>query len=230
MSISIYKTNAFFKRFCSCFTLVVASLFAVTSYAANKNDLWFYVTNDKADEVKDLFSQGLDPNGFNKLNQPILIQAVRDGAWQVFDLLLTHPKINVNQLNPAGESPLMYLALVGDLPRVKKLIAMGAEVDKTDWTPLHYASIKGRADIVKLLLAKGAQPNEVAPTGDTPLLLAVQSDNIETVQLLINAGADPLLSNFKAQDSIDMARNKGKEDLALSLEKIAAQRQAQQNK
>ena len=198
--------------------------------AANEKDFWFYVTNDKTDDIAELLGRGFDPNVQNKNQQPALIQAVRDGSWKVFDLLLSNPKINVNQLNPFGESALMYVALVGDLPRAQKLIDMGAKADQDGWSPLHYASIKGRANIVRLLLAKGARPNEISPTGDTALILAVQSDSIETVQLLLNAGADPLASNLKAQDAIDRARLKGKEDLAVSLEKIAEKRQARQQK
>ena len=198
--------------------------------AANEKDFWFYVTNDKTDDIAELLGRGFDPNVQNKNQQPALIQAVRDGSWKVFDLLLSNPKINVNQLNPFGESALMYVALVGDLPRAQKLIDMGAKADQDGWSPLHYASIKGRANIVRLLLAKGARPNEISPTGDTALILAVQSDSIETVQLLLNAGADPLASNLKAQDAVDMARLKGKEDLAVSLEKIAEKRQARQQK
>ncbi len=198
--------------------------------AANEKDFWFYVTNDKTDDIAELLARGFDPNVQNKNQQPALIQAVRDGSWKVFDLLLSNPKINVNQLNPFGESALMYVALVGDLPRAQKLIDMGAKADQDGWSPLHYASIKGRANIVRLLLAKGARPNEISPTGDTALILAVQSDSIETVQLLLNAGADPLASNLKAQDAVDMARLKGKEDLAVSLEKIAEKRQARQQK
>ena len=198
--------------------------------AANEKDFWFYVTNDKTEDIAELLSRGFDPNALNKNQQPALIQAVRDGSWKAFDLLLSNPKINVNQQNPFGESALMYVSLVGDLPRAQKLIDMGAKSDQDGWSPLHYASIKGRTNIVRLLLAKGARPNEISPTGDTPLILAVQSDSIETVQLLLNAGADPLASNLKAQDAIDMARLKGKEDLAVSLEKIAEKRQARQQK
>jgi ankyrin repeat protein len=157
-----------------------------------------------------------------------LLQAARDGAWQVFDLLLSSPKTNVNLANQYGETPLMYAALLGDLPRVQKMVALGASVNKEGWTPLHYAAVKARAEVAKFLLSKGALPNELSPEGDTALILAVRADSVETVQVLINAGADPSLSNLKAQDAIDVARARGKEDLAKALEKIVANRKAKQ--
>jgi len=59
--------------------------------------------------------------------------------------------------------------------------------------------------------------------------MAVQTESLETVQLLINAGADPTASNLKAQDSIDMARLKGKDALARALEKVAQERKLKQS-
>ena len=224
-----FKSIRLFKIFFVSLCMFAISLMGSTALAANEKDIWVYVTNDKAEEVTELLNKGLDPNLINKNNQPALIQAVRDGAWKVFDVLLDNPKINVNQLNPVGESPLMYVALVGDLSRTQKLISKGAHINKHDWTPLQYASIKGRTDIIKLLLSKGADPNEVAPTGDTALILAVQSDSTEAVQLLLNAGADPSASNFKAQDAVEIARMKGKDQLADALEKIAEKRRAAKN-
>ena len=198
------------------------------AHAANAKDYWIYVTNDKAAEVKELLAKGCDPNSKSPNQQTGLLQAARDGAWQVFDLLLSSPKINVNLANQYDETPLMYAALLGDLPRVQKMVALGASVNKEGWTPLHYAAVKARAEVAKFLLSKGALPNELSPEGDTALILAVRADSVETVQVLINAGADPSLSNLKAQDAIDVARARGKEDLAKALEKIVANRKAKQ--
>jgi ankyrin repeat protein len=196
--------------------------------AANQADLWFYITNDKFEDIQELLRTGLNPNSINNKQQPALMQAIRDGAWKSFDIILANPKTDVNLGNQFGETPLMYVALLGDTARAQKLIARGAKVNKDGWTPLHYASTKGQAAMVKLLLANGALPNEISPEGDTALLMAVQTDSLETVQLLINAGADPSASNLKAQDSIDMARLKGKDALARALEKVAQDRKLKQ--
>jgi uncharacterized protein len=49
------------------------------------------------------------------------------------------------------------------------------------------------------------------------------------IQALINGGADPTASNFKAQNSIEIAREKGNAQLAQALEKIARERRAKQS-
>ena len=206
----------------------VCGAFLQPVQAANQADLWFYITNDKYEDIQELLRAGLNPNSINNKQQPALMQAIRDGAWKSFDIILANPKTDVNLGNQFGETPLMYVALLGDTVRAQKLIARGAKVNKDGWTPLHYASTKGQAAMVKLLLANGALPNEISPEGDTALFMAVQTDSLETVQLLINAGADPSASNLKAQDSIDMARLKGKDALARALEKVAQDRKLKQ--
>jgi len=209
-------------------TLVATFGLASGAQAANPKDYWVYVANDNVAAVKDLLASGFDPNTRSPNQQTGLIQATRDGAWQVFDVLLAAPKINVNAANQYNETPLMYVALIGDLPRVKALVAKGAKVNKDGWTPLHYAAVKARSAVAKFLLENGALPNELTPEGDTALILAVRADSVETVQVLINGGADPSFSNLKAQDAIDVARSRGKEDLAKALEKIVANRKQKQ--
>ena len=209
-------------------TLLIASVLTSNAQAANQSDLWFYITNDKYDDVQDLLKAGLNPNTINNKQQPALMQALRDKAMKTFDVLLANPKTDVNLENQFGENALMYLALLGDTARAQKLIARGAKINKEGWTPLQYASTKGQAEMVKLLLSQGALPNDISPEGNTALFMAVQTDSLETVQLLINAGADPTASNLKAQDSIDMARLKGKDALARALEKVAQERKLKQ--
>jgi len=213
-------------QFVSLFVLTLCATFALTSVAnaANAKDYWVYVANDNVASVKALLASGFDPNTRSPNQQTGLIQATRDGAWQVFDALLASPKVNVNAANQYNETPLMYVALIGDLPRVKALVAKGAKVNKEGWTPLHYAAVIANATVAKFLLESGALPNELTPEGDTALILAVRADSVETVQVLINGGADPSFSNLKAQDAIDVARSRGKEDLAKALEKIVANR------
>jgi ankyrin repeat protein len=209
-------------------TSFLASVFSFSVYAANKTDFWYYITNDKYEDVQELLRAGVNPNMVNNKQQPALMQAVRDQAWKSFDVLLANPKADVNQENQFGETALMYVALLGDTTRAQKLISRGAKVNKEGWTPLHYASTKGQAAMVRLLLSQGALPNDISPEGNTALFMAVQTDSLETVQLLINAGADPSASNLKAQDSIDMARLKGKDALARALEKVVQERKLKQ--
>ena len=208
---------------------IVCCMASVAS-AANPDDVWVFIKNDRADDVKGLLAAGLDPNVKTKMGNTLLLQSVRDGAWHSFDVVLASPKVNVNLANDYEETPLMYVALTGDLPRAKALVARGAQINKLGWTPLQYAAVKGNLDMVNYLLANEAMPNAPSPEGDSPLMMAVQSGNAQVVQALINAGGDPAAVNQKGIDAIDIARQKGNADLAAALEKIVRNRRANQQK
>jgi len=70
-------------------------------------------------------------------------------------------------------------------------------------TALHIAAMKGNADIVKMLLDKGANPNAAvisgSEKGSTPLMVAVAGGYLETTKLLVDKGAD-----VNAKDANDL--------------------------
>ena len=68
------------------------------------------------------------------------------------------------------------------------------DVERGEWTLLHYASSNGKTEIVKLLLAKGADIHARNVFGITPLHWA---SNGKVAELLIASGADV---NIKSND------------------------------
>jgi ankyrin repeat protein len=89
---------------------------------------------------------------------------------------------------------LFYAAKKGNVNAVKKLLNNEANVNQADnengITPLIIASGLGRADIVKLLLAKGANVNKASKEGWTPLYEASINGRANVVKVLLNKGAD----------------------------------------
>ena len=70
--------------------------------------------------------------------------------------------MNINKTNNLGWTKLQIASLKGDIIQVKRLIALGADVNIADqfgYTPLHEACYTGQ--IVELLLAAGAYPYPV---------------------------------------------------------------------
>ena len=70
-----------------------------------------------------------------------------------------------------------------------KLVAADLDVKHAGWTALTRASIKGYLDIVKALLAAGADKDKVDEDGDTPLMMAATQGCLKVVQVLLKAGA-----------------------------------------
>jgi hypothetical protein len=187
--------------------------------AQTASEIWVYVANDRVGEFRDLLKGGFDPN-FQSKGQPLIMEAIRDGSWKVYDLLAADPRTNVNIANAHDETPLMYLAIVGQTARAQALIARGAQVNRLGWTPLHYAASKGHVDTARLLLKDKAIVNAPGPDGTTPLMMAALSGNQDMVQALLDAGADVSMRNLQNLDAAAWARSAHYDDLANSLDQL----------
>jgi ankyrin repeat protein len=80
----------------------------------------------------------------------------------------------------------------GRLTLLERLMSMSMGGDHSDYaqpTAVILAADKGNAEIVKLLLDKGADPNLAEGGGGTPLMYASMSDNSDCVRFLLKAGA-----------------------------------------
>ena len=111
----------------------------------------------------------------------------------------------------------------GDVVRVGELLDEGADVDRvTDgrfpWTPLMHASFRGRTACVKLLLARGADPNRQDLDFYTAITLAAGEGHWEIVRLLVDHGADPLHTDGQSTSALDFARQQGQEEMVRYLE------------
>lgn len=95
-------------------------------------------------------------------------------------------------------SRLSVLAVTGDLAGVNGLLAGGIKPDlevaptTVDIPPVIAASMrKGNVDVVRALLAAGANPNVLRADGSTALLIASSNGDTEAVKALLGAGANP---------------------------------------
>jgi Ankyrin repeats (3 copies) len=92
---------------------------------------------------------------------------------------------------------------------IKCLLAAGADINQTKIGSALNVAIKSiddeqkRKDIMQLLLASGADVN-----GDAayrPILTAARKDQIDTIQFLLNAGADLYIRNENGKNMLDLA-------------------------
>ena len=113
-------------------------------------------------------------------------------------LLLGTMGITVQAISDKDQK-LIDAAVVGDVAKVKKLIAEGADVNAKDnfgQTVLMWAACRGHIEIAKLLIESGADVNAKDSTGDTALIFAASEGHLETVKILIESGADVNAKNM----------------------------------
>lgn len=180
-------------------------------------DFFIAVRNDKVDVLRDLLQRGFDPNTRDPSGQLGLILAFQEDSPKAARLLMAQPGVDLNALNAAGESALMLAALKGDMAAINALIEHGARVNQPGWSALHYAATGPQVQAVRVLLDRGADINAAAPNGNTPLMMATQYGPQESVELLLERGADRARRNARNLQAADIASQVGREALVRKL-------------
>jgi len=128
------------------------------------------------DVVKLLLTHNANVNARNKDGDTPLRWAAWKGHSEIVKILLTHgAKISDKNemLRNAAGGGLLWL--------VQDMLTKGADVNAEDQygnTPLHWASMKNHADVVRLLLTHNANVNVRNRNGKTPLMVA-KTDKIK---------------------------------------------------
>ena len=116
-----------------------------------------------------------------------------------------------------GRTALHYAARFGNEPIVAELVASHASVDAIDnygATPLYYACNFGHIGTVRFILEHGANPNGVrrdeskSALRECPLVAAAKREHITVVDILLDAGADPNVTDSTKRTPLIYAARK----------------------
>ena len=201
-----------FKYMKKSFVFIGLFCFCLASFAGAYNDFFKAVKLDDVGTVQALLQRGFDPNTLDVQGRPGLLLALQVPSPKVAEVLIRQPQTRVELRNDKDESPLMMAALRGQKALVELLIWRDADVNKTGWTPLHYAASGGHADIAKLLLDHSAYIDAESPNGTTPLMMAAMYGTPEVVKLLLSEGADRDLQNQLGMTALDFAKQASRKD------------------
>ena len=198
------------------------------AHAGSYDDFFTAIRRDDTGAITALLRRGFDPNTVDAKGVPALVLALQLESFKAFGALLQAPALKVDQTNPQGETALMLAAIKGYLDLARALVAKDADVNKTGWTPLHYAA-SGTGDqqpaMLALLLEHHAYIDAGSPNGSTPLMLAAQYGTRASALLLLEEGADPTIKNQLGLTAVDFALRAGRKDLAQQLATAIRQRQ-----
>ncbi|XP_049907772.1 KN motif and ankyrin repeat domain-containing protein 1a isoform X2 [Epinephelus moara] len=152
--------------------------------------------------------------------------SVSHSNFQVVKKLLDADVCNVNQQNKAGYTPIMLAALAAvetpkDMRIVEELFSKGdvnARASQAGQTGLMLAVSHGRMDMVRALLAHGADVNIQDDEGSTALMCASEHGHVEIVKLLLaQPGCDATLSDSDESNALSIALEAGHKDIAVLL-------------
>jgi ankyrin repeat protein len=172
--------------------------------------------------IKRLVSEGADLNARDSAGRTpahVAAFASNDDALPVLSAAGADMNARENQAYDV-----VTIAAVADDPELVTLaIALGNRADLVtspyDGTALIAAAHLGHAEVVRRLVAGGAPLDHVNNLGWTALLEAVVlgdggPDHVETVRALIDAGADPSITDREGVSPVDHARARGYREIA----------------
>ncbi|XP_071679472.1 uncharacterized protein [Lolium perenne] len=135
--------------------------------------------------------------------------AAAAGRVEVCRYIVEDLRLDVNQPNFKGETPLFYSAFYGGAAAARYLIDHGADpLAGKIWSPLHGAAAKGNFEIVELLLSRGINVDLHSVQG-TPLHAAALHKQDCMMKFLLehhaDAGADVNFVDFSGITNLILA-------------------------
>jgi uncharacterized protein len=190
--------------------------------------------NDRARVEKLLAADATLAQARNQNGPSALMQARYEGRHELVELLRSKAgELDVFEAATLGDLPRLRELLTTDAALAKafsgdgftalhlatffaqpesteELLRSGADPNAVATNAMKVAVINsaaasGRADLVKMVLRAGANPNARQRMGYTALHAAAAHDDLEMAQALLDAGADPALKNDEGQTPADKA-------------------------
>jgi ankyrin repeat protein len=145
-------------------------------------------------------------------------------AARMRELVSADPSL-ANAWSSDGFFPLGLAAFFKRPEVAKVLLEHGADPTMASrpagFTPLHSAVADDEGgevkDLVRMLLAAGADPNARSASDGTPLHTAAFTGNVPVVRMLLAAGGDPHAPDKKGHLPLDYARDNGHSEAAAIL-------------
>jgi len=143
-----------------------------------------------------LLEKGANPNVKNNYGEtPIMLAAKNNDI--VLVKLLVSKGVSINSKDGKG-NPVLTEAVNKNNPEfVRYLLENGASVNVKDmWMNKEKTALMiaienyANMDIIELMVAKGADLNAKDSDGNTPLMIAVDRNNLPAVKLLVEKGAE----------------------------------------
>lgn len=166
--------------------------------------------------VSFLISNGADPSIKNKSGKTPAVTAMLKGHPEVYGAISGYCELN----NIACSSDFDLYKIIEDLSsqELKERLAVKISLTSLDFTkeqlefkdadgktPLMLAAANDMNDMVRMLLAMGADPNAVDNNGNNALMYAAFTGSCENSLAIMSYGVDPAVKNNAGQTPMDVA-------------------------
>ncbi len=168
--------------------------------------------------VRRLIADGADVNGFDTdLYETPLMAALRHRQLEILVIVLeagADPSVEATGFDNAGETAIVVAARQDSPWALRTLLE--AKTRPQDRDAALFAGCAHPA-VVRVALEEGARVNVKGERGVTPLACAAAAGALESVTLLLEAGADPLAKADDGSTALGQALDGGHEEVAAVL-------------
>ncbi|EIZ81056.1 putative ankyrin G [Novosphingobium sp. Rr 2-17] len=193
--------------------------------------LFFAIKGGSAPATQAMIAAGADTAHRGPENTSALQLALYQKAWGTAALLITHGGTDLAEIDRNGERPLHVAAHGGDTALVGLMLNKGADPNgltgpsRIKWVteanfgvppppvprtpPLQIAARAGQVPVMKLLVARGADPTFVADNGTNVLLTAASGQSPEALDYALSLGGDVNAGDAKGRTALHLVLGGG---------------------
>lgn len=203
--------------------LLLLTFFFIACTAPDRPSISLYLALQRGDidQIERHIHWGTDINELDPDGRRPLHVAAESGRVVVVKLLLKHG-VEVNAPDQSNRTALERAVLAGRTQIADLLLANGAEIDASTLLMKAAVADSQDRDVVRWLVAQGADTEHRGTDGDTPLLVAVRRGNHRLIRHLIDNGADVNVKDASGTPAIVVARALGFQDIARWLRRYGA--------
>lgn len=173
--------------------------FSVNHHPTKKSPLLLAAEFAHVDILQVLLDASANVNSVDAKSWTALAWAVGKRHDAAVEVLLEAPGISVDSRDATGRTPLMMAASLGEINILNQLLKSNAAIDSEDerkWTSLSCAVANNHKQTAELLLrVAGVCVDHQDAKGRTPFSLAAERGFTLIMQMLIENGADPHISD-----------------------------------
>jgi ankyrin repeat protein len=152
-----------------------------------------------------LINQNLDKHLFKN----IFVSLINENKWDTLIEIFSLGIVDINIKDDRGRNSLFWAIHKNKIDVIKKLISFNINTKEVspNLSAINYAVYQDNVKVIKCLKNCGIEINEIDDINSTPLIYAVLYNKLNSINYLIENGADINHEDFLGNSAFSLAHN-----------------------